>query len=43
MQTGGPAKVRDVQTLLADMKTAEQWRALLFQKKIDLLEKKRKS
>lgn len=42
-QTGGPAKVRDVQTLFADMKTAEDWREQLFQKKIQLLEKKRQN
>ena len=42
-KTGGPAKVRDVQKLFEDLKTAEQWREQLFQKKIDLLEKKRKS
>ena len=42
-KTGGPAKARDVLTLFEDMKTAEQWREQLFQKKIDLLEKKRKS
>lgn len=39
--TGGPARVRDVQILFEDLKTAEQWREQLFQKKIDLLEKKR--
>ena len=42
-KTGGPAKARDVLTLFEDMKTAEQWREQLFQKKIDLLEKKRQS
>ena len=40
LQTGGPARVRDVQILFEDMKTAEQWREQLFQKKLDLLEKK---
>ena len=39
-KTGGPARVRDVQILFEDMKTAEQWREQLFQKKLDLLEKK---
>ena len=37
LKTGGPAKVTDVQTLFADMKTAEMWRQKLFEKKIDLL------
>ena len=40
LQTGGPAKVSDVQILLEDLKTAEQWREQLFRKKIELLEKK---
>lgn len=39
-QTGGPAKVRDVQQLFQDLQTAEQWREQLFHKKIDLLKKK---
>lgn len=39
-ETGGPAKVRDVQALVADLKTAEDWRDRLFRKKIDLLKKK---
>ena len=39
-KTGDPAEVRDVQILFEDMKTAEQWREQLFQKKLDLLEKK---
>ena len=39
--TGGPAKVRDVQTLFGDLKIAEQWREQLLQKKIDLLSAKR--
>lgn len=43
LKTGGPAKVRDVQKLLEDLKTAEQWREQLFQKKIALLEKRQKS
>lgn len=42
LKTGGPAKVRDVQKLLEDLKTAEQWREQLFQKKIALLEKRQK-
>ena len=42
MQTGGPAKVRDVQRLFEDMKTAEQWREKLFQRKIELLAQKAK-
>lgn len=39
-QTGGPAKVRDVQHLFDDLKAAEQWREQLFQKKIALLKEK---
>lgn len=42
LQTGAPARVRDVKLLLDDLKTAEQWRELLFQKKLSLL-KDRKS
>lgn len=38
-QTGGLAKVRDVQQLLEDLRTAEQWREQLFAKKIDLIQK----
>ena len=38
-KTGGLAKVRDVQALLDDLQTAEQWREQLFQKKISLLKK----
>lgn len=41
LKTGGPARVRDVQTLFEDIKTAEHWREQLFRKKIDLLEQKR--
>lgn len=40
LKTGGPARVRDVQVLMEDMQTAEQWREWLFRKKIALLEKK---
>ena len=40
LQTGGPAKVQDVQQLFADMKTAEQWREKLFQKKVEFMKKK---
>lgn len=40
LKTGGPAKVRDVQALMEDLKTAESWRDQLFNKKIRLLEKK---
>ena len=40
-QTGGPAKVRDVQQLIEDMKAAEQWREALFEKKIRLMKEKR--
>lgn len=38
-ETGGPAKVRDVQALFDDMKTAEAWRERLLQKKRSLLKK----
>lgn len=38
-ETGGPAKVRDVQALFDDMKTAEVWRERLLQKKRSLLKK----
>ena len=40
-QTGGPAKVRDVQQLLEDLKTAEHWRQQLFEKKISLMREKK--
>ena len=40
LQTGGPAKVQDVQKLFEDMKTAEQWRDMLFRKKVKLLKEK---
>ena len=39
-KTGAPARVRDVQILSEDLRTAEQWREKLFQKKRALLEKK---
>ena len=39
LKTGGPARVRDVQKLLEDLKTAEHWRTQLFQRKMDLLKK----
>ena len=39
-KTGGLAKVQDVQALIEDLQTAEQWREQLFQKKVDLLTKK---
>ena len=41
LQTGGPAKVRDVQQLFEDLRTAEDWRERLFNKKIELLKKER--
>jgi len=41
-KTGGPAKVRDVHALFEDLKTAEYWRELLFQKKVGLLKENRK-
>ena len=40
LQTGGPARVRDVQMLFEDLKTAEQWRDQLFHKKLSLLKPK---
>ena len=40
-QTGGLAKVQDVQKLLEDLRTAEQWREELFQKKRELIKKNR--
>ena len=43
LKTGGPAKVTDVQQLLADLEEAEKWREHLFQKKVSLLEKRRMS
>lgn len=39
-KTGGPARVRDVQALLEDLKTAEAWREKLFRKKVELLKEK---
>ncbi len=41
LQTGGPARLKDVQELFQDLQTAELWRQRLFRKKVDLLEKKR--
>lgn len=38
LQTGGPARVRDVQILREDLQTAEQWREQLFRKKVALLQ-----
>ena len=40
LQTGAPARVRDVQMLFEDLKTAEQWRDQLFHKKLSLLKPK---
>ena len=40
-ETGGPAKVRDVQALFEDLRTAEQWRERLLQKKLALLRKQK--
>ena len=39
-KTGGPARVRDVQTLFEDMRTAEQWREILYRRKLELMKKK---
>ena len=41
LQTGGPAKVRDVQRLFEDLENAKNWREQLLKKKISLLEKQR--
>lgn len=38
LQTGGPARVRDVQILREDLQAAEQWREHLFRKKVELLQ-----
>ena len=40
LQTGGPARVRDVQQLFADMDTAKQWRETLRNKKLEFIKKK---
>lgn len=40
-ETGGPAKVRDIHTLLEDMQKANQWREQLYQKKMKLIKKNR--
>lgn len=39
LQTGGPARVRDVQALVEDTQVAEAWRKKLFARKVELLEK----
>ena len=36
-KTGGLAKVQDVQMLIEDLKTAEQWRDRLYKKKIEYI------
>ena len=36
-ETGGLAKVQDVQMLIEDLKTAEQWRDRLYKKKIEFI------
>ncbi len=41
-ETGGPARVRDIQELFTDMATAEQWREMLYQRKLALIKKKQK-
>ena len=43
LETGGPAKITDEQRLFEDLKTAEQWRERLFQKKKDFLEKRQRA
>jgi len=40
LQTGNPARVRDIQDLMEDLQTAEQWREKLYRKKLDLLKQK---
>lgn len=40
LKTGALARVRDVQVLMEDTKTAEAWRERLFRKKHEYLEKK---
>ena len=40
LKTGGPAKVRDVQAMFADLQAAEAWREKLFHRKIQLLKEK---
>lgn len=42
LKTGGPAKIKDVNTLFEDLKTAELWREQLFHKKVGLLEKRKR-
>lgn len=42
METGGPARVRDVKQMLEDMEVAEQWRDRLFEKKVRLLKENEK-
>ena len=41
-KTGGPARVRDVQILFGDMRAAEQWREMLYRRKLELMKKKQK-
>lgn len=40
LSTGAPARITDAQQMLEDLKTAEQWREQLYDKKIKLLKKK---
>jgi hypothetical protein len=40
-ETGGPARVRDIQTMLEDLQNAELWREKLRLMKLELLTKKR--
>ena len=42
LKTGSPANMLDAQKMLEDLKTAEQWREQLFQKKIALLRENEK-
>lgn len=42
-KTGGLAKVQDVHVLLEDLNTAEQWREMLYKKKIDFIKANQKN
>ena len=40
LKTHGPANLEDIEKMYADMQAAEQWRDMLFAKKMALLEQK---
>ena len=40
-ETGGPARVRDVQQLFEDMREAQQWREMILNRKLEWIQKKR--